>query len=126
MIKYIIIGVLVVAVVTGITVGYNRLEASINETCDLKWKKQIADESDKVEQRVRDRDSKIAELEAKLQVEIDNADAKRRELEAAIDAQRDKIPLSEACLQCRIPRDRIWLRGGPRTTGGPGQGVPGG
>lgn len=83
--------------------------------CDTSWELKLSQESLKLQALAAERGTKITELEAKLKESEEQKQAEALASAKELEKQREKIPLSKACNECRVPNDRIWLRG-PKTS----------
>ena len=92
------------------------LAEDAKQRCDTNWELKLSQESLKLQKLAEDRGTKITELEQKLkdveEKKVAEAETEKKELEK----QREKVPLSKACNECRVPNDRIWLRGSKTST----------
>lgn len=83
--------------------------------CDTNWELKLSQESLKLQQLAAERGTKITELESKLRESEEQKQAEALASAKELEKQREKVPLSKACNECRVPNDRIWLRG-PKTS----------
>ncbi len=106
----------VATVVAGVLVLLSAATAWIKEdaveVCNANWKLEIAGKNAEAAKAATRRESRIRDLESKLQAAGAAEEAKAKELENVLEKQRDAIPLSEACMACRIPNEHIWVRPG--------------
>jgi len=56
------------------------------------------------------RQKKLDDLQRVLQTTEEEAARLQGENSKLLEKQRETIPLSEACTQCRVPNERLWLR----------------
>ena len=106
----------VATVVAGVLVLISAATAWIKEdaveVCNANWKLEIASKNAEAVKAASKRESRIRDLESKLQAAGAAEEAKAKELENVLELQRDKVPLSEACVACRIPNEHLWVRPG--------------
>lgn len=104
----------VATVVAGVLVLVSAATAWIKEdaveVCNANWKLEIASKNAEATKAASKRESRIRDLESKLQVAGAAEEAKAKELENVLEKQRETIPLSEACVACRIPNEHLWVR----------------
>ena len=87
--------------------------------CNLGWEKKINEQIALLELQLKKANETNVRLEQDLAIAISEKSQLMERENAALELQKASIPLSEACLQCRIDSGRFWLR---ELETGPGKG----
>lgn len=85
-------------------------EDAINDT-NAKWELKLSQEALKAHNEVQEKQLVVEKLQAKLALKEIEDVAKAKEDAEALAKQAVDFPLSPDCLKCRIPNERIWVRG---------------
>lgn len=85
-------------------------EDAINDT-NAKWEAKAAQAALAAHNQVAEKQLEIERLEKTLALKEKEADVKAKEEAEALSKQAADFPLSADCLKCRIPNERIWVRG---------------
>lgn len=108
----------VAGVVVAVTAAANWIKEDAVESCNVEWKGKLSAANVKLDKTVFDRSARIRELEEALAAKSSELALAEQRKESELENQRDKIPQSEACVACRIPNERLWLRKRASTVGG--------
>lgn len=86
------------------------LQKQEEQACNFRWgeKLEIAEKAFEKEQKRRNEE--LEKADKILADQLAESEKKEKAYAAALQEKETLVPLSEACLQCRIAVDRIWLR----------------
>lgn len=101
-----------VLVITSAAVAWLRDDAT--RDCNVQWELKVAKANQKLFDDIAMKAVLLQEVQEKLRVEKEAKEAALDQYRTALEKQRETIPLSKACTECRIPNERLWLR---RATG---------
>ncbi len=93
-------------------------EDGISDTNKL-WEAKASEAALKAHNEVQAKQLIVERLQKQLNAKEMADDAKRREDEVAVERQKVDYPLSPDCLKCRVPNERIWVRGDRAVAGKP-------
>lgn len=102
-------------------------EDAINDT-NAKWELKVAIAAIVSHNEVQERQLKIERLEKTLALKEQEDVEKIKADQEALSKQAADFPLSGDCTRCRIPNERIWVRGAKDLagkSGNPGSKAPG-
>lgn len=90
-------------------------EDAINDT-NAKWNLEVAkaDATHKLE--IGAKQIEVERLQTRLLLKEKADDDKAREDQEYLDSQKAQFPLSPECSRCRVPNERIWVRGKQSTS----------
>ena len=94
--------------------------ADATQQCNVEWQLKLQTASAELMAKVAAQNSRIVELEKAIVKAVEDRKLAIETNNKALETQRETIPLSKACSECRIPRDRIWLRSGNGNRSGAG------
>ena len=82
----------------------------VREKCNAQWELALEKERRVLDEKVDVANAKIRESHEAAQKKIEDKDVQLMEKEQELEVQRGKIPLSEACVVCRVDASRIGVR----------------
>lgn len=97
-----------VLVISSAAIGWLR-EDAVND-CNAQWELKLAKANGELKERLAKQEIAFADLQNKLRDVQVAEEASRNENLNLLEKQRETVPLSQACISCRIPNERIWVR----------------
>ncbi len=85
-------------------------EDAIHDT-NAKWEAKASQEALVAHNLVTEKQLEVERLQKTLAIKEKEADVKAKEETEALSKQAADFPLSPDCMRCRIPNERIWVRG---------------
>jgi len=86
-------------------------EDGISDT-NAKWELKVSQAAIAAHNAVAEKQLEVERLQKKLALkEVEDAEKARMDAEVLAKQQAD-FPLSPECMRCRVPNERIWVRGG--------------
>lgn len=78
---------------------------------NTQWELRLSQEAAKAHNEVQEKQLVIERLQKKLALKEAEDAAKAEADKVALEKQQADFPLSAECMRCRIPNERLWLRG---------------
>ena len=91
-------------------------EDAINDT-NAKWELRVAQESLKANNAVQEKQLQVERLQKVLSLREKADEEKANADKEVLEKQAASFPLSPDCMRCRVPNERIWVRGGQGVAG---------
>lgn len=110
----------VVGLVVALSAAAGWMREDAIKDCNAQWELKLAKANAELAKAVSLRDAQLTNLQEKLRLAQDAQAAAQVETSRVLELQREQIPLSEACMACRVPNEHLWVR---PTTGNPAGGV---
>jgi hypothetical protein len=96
-------------------VSWFRSEAE--QACTYRWERKVKEAEIKLLAQQERHNVELGKAETQLTQELEAKKAAELKHDTLLEAQTALIPLDEACMQCRINVDRLWMRGDPGEAG---------
>jgi len=85
-------------------------EDAINDT-NQRWEAKIAVERIAAHNALAEKQLDLEKVQKQLALKEQDDENKRKNDQAEVEKQKVDFPLSPECMRCRVPNERIWVRG---------------
>lgn len=91
-------------------------EDAINDT-NSRWELRLSQEALKAHNEVQEKQLQLERVQKVLALKEKDDEEKLQKDREIVEKQKVDFPLSPECARCRIPNERIWVRGGSGVAG---------